>query len=157
MELKKFLVKAKISTYATGGESKEVILEDGSEELTYKEKKFKYRDRYFGHNPFIGEEIVWKNKKILWAMNYYGNIIDKKIPSKEVYNFLKDVLKKVTEDLPFRGPKIFKKENFKYINEVDGDISNFSGKEIIYYNNKMIYFLHYHGGFIRNKTIVTPK
>ena len=151
MELKKFLVKAKNSTYATTGESEEIILEDGSKELTYKEKGFYYRDRYLGHNPFVGEEIVWKDKNIIWAMNYYGKVINKELSTKEIYSFLKDALKKVTKDLPFRGPKKFEKNFFRYINHLEGDISNFFGKEEIYYKDKLIYFLHYHGGFINSQ------
>jgi len=65
MELSKFLVKAKISTYASEGEANEIVLEDGAKELTFEDGEFKYRDRYYGFNPFVGEEIVWKNGKII--------------------------------------------------------------------------------------------
>lgn len=70
-QLSKFLVKAKISTYASGGEEEEKVYSDGSKVFEFEEKEFKYRDRYFGYNPFIGEEIVWQNKKVVWGMNYY--------------------------------------------------------------------------------------
>lgn len=148
MKLNHFLVKAKIATYATGGESEERILEEGSKELTYQEEEFRYRDRYFGHNPFIGEEVVWKNKKIKWSMNYYGQIVSDIVSTKEIYTFLKEALKKVTCNLPFRGPKKFHKDDFEYINEVKGDISNFTGKETIYFRGKKIYVLHFHGGYV---------
>ena len=65
-------------------------------------------------------------------MNYFGEIVSKKVSSEKLYNFLKEALKMVTEDLPFRGPKEFKKGDFLYQNEVEGEISNFSGKEIIF-------------------------
>lgn len=65
VELNKFLVRAKINTYASSGEDGEVVLEDGSRELSYKSGKWKYRDRHFGLNPFIGEEVVWMNGKIV--------------------------------------------------------------------------------------------
>ncbi len=152
MELKKFIVKAKIATYATGGEFAEKNLKDNSKELIFEESPFKYRDRYFGHNSFIGEEIVWENDKLLWGMNYFGEIVSKEISSEKLYYFLKIVLRLVTEDLPFRGPNKFKKGNFVYQNKVEGDLLNFSGKETIFYKNKIVYFLHYHGGEIRIKT-----
>ena len=71
-ELSSFLVRAKINTYATGGKSAEKRSNSNSKELIYKEKEYIYKDKYFGYNPFIGEEIVWKDNKILWGMNYFG-------------------------------------------------------------------------------------
>ena len=47
-QLSKFLVKAKINTYASSGEGGEKILPDGGKEFEFEEKEFKYRDRYFG-------------------------------------------------------------------------------------------------------------
>ena len=88
MELSKFLVKAKIATYASEGEGGEKDLEDGSKELTYEEEEFRYRDRYFGFNPFSGEEVVWKNNEFIWVMNYYGKVVSDKIPAKQIYEFL---------------------------------------------------------------------
>lgn len=46
-------------------------------------------------NPFIGEENVWQNEKIVWGMNYYGRIISKTIPVKQIYQFLQEALKKL--------------------------------------------------------------
>lgn len=87
-QFNKFLTKAKINTYASSGEGGEKILSDGSKEFEFKEKEFRYRDRYFGFNPFIGEEIIWENKKVVWGMNYYGEIISKIILVKRIYQFL---------------------------------------------------------------------
>lgn len=148
MELNNFLVNAKISTYATSGESKKVILNDGSKEFTCEEENFRYRDRYFGHNPFVGQEIVWKDNKLCWTMNYYGKVDSDNVSAKVVYSFLKDALKKVTKDLPFRGPKSFQKGEFEYKNNITGDISDFRGEETIYYKNKKLYSLYYHGGYL---------
>jgi len=113
-QLSKFLVKAKINTYASSGEGGEKILPDGGKEFKFKERKFKYRDRYFGFNPFIGEEIVWQNEKIVWGMNYYGEIITKIFSAKDIYYFLQEALKRASEDKPFRGPDNFKKADFEY-------------------------------------------
>jgi hypothetical protein len=65
MDLLQFLVIAKTSTYAAGGEAFERNLEDDSKVFTYEDKQsgFKYIDRYFGFNPFGGEEIVWKGNR----------------------------------------------------------------------------------------------
>ena len=150
-QLSKFLVKAKINTYASSGERGEKVLSDESKELEFKEKEFKYRDRYFGYSSFIGEEIVWQNEKVIWGMNYYGEIVSEIIPAKQIYQFLQEALKKITEDKPFRGTDNFKENGFKYINKVEGTVEKFEGCEIIFYKEKLIYRLSYHGGAVKIK------
>lgn len=150
-QLSKFLIKAKINTYASSGEGGEKILSDGSKEFEFEEKEFKYRDRYFGFNPFIGEEIVWQNEKIVWGMNYYGRIISKTIPVKQIYQFLQEALKKVTEDKPFRGPNNFEQGDFEYFNKSEGTLEDFEGEEKIFYKKQLVYKLNYNGGLITEK------
>lgn len=145
-DLAKFLVKAKKNTYASNG--KETIFEDGSRELVYEENEFRYRDRYFGFDSFIGEEIVWKNRKIIWGMNYSGRILKKTIPAKQIYNFLKESLKNISSEKPFRGPDNFKKSDLEYKNKTYGGIENFKGAETIFYKGKKVYVLEYHGGLL---------
>jgi len=143
-KLKKFLVKAKINTYATDGEDNEETLLDGTKELEFKEGDFLYRDRYFGSNPFIGEEVVFYNGKVIWGMNYCGGVIFD-VSSEEIYVFLKKALRQVDKTIPFRGPKHFEDGKLKYINTVNGDIKKFDGIEEIFLNEKGIYKLIYHG------------
>jgi len=150
-QLSKFLVKAKINTYASSGEGGEKNLSDGSKEFEFKEKEFKYRDRYFGNNPFIGEEIVWQNKKVVWGMNYYGEIVSEIIPTKEIYQFLQEVLKKITEDKPFRGPDNFKQGDFEYFNKAERTLKSSEGEEKIFYKKQLVYKLNYTGGLITEK------
>ena len=148
MELNKFLVKAKIATYASEGEANERVLEDGAKELTFENKNFRYRDRYYGFNPFVGEEIVWHNDKIVWSMNYFGKISSDVVSGKEVYKFLQSAMRQVKEDRPFRGPNNFKSGDFEYIDESTGDFHNFTGIERILFKGQEIYRLNYHGGSI---------
>jgi hypothetical protein len=143
MKLNKFLVKAKIATYASNGNEKK--LEDGSRELNYSEDTFVYRDRYFGSNPFIGEEVVWENNKPVWCMNYSG-----KAKNKDVYLFLKKALTLVPEDNPYRGPLQYIEGDWKYVNLVNGTIENFNGTEIIFFKDELVYELHYHGGYVKD-------
>lgn len=150
-ELRKFLVRAKVNTYASGEEG--TILDDGSKELVFEEGKFMYRDRYFGFNPFIGEEVVFCEGKCAWGMNYYGYIIPSEgISPKELYKFLRDALKRTDEKKPFRGPSKYSKNSFKYFNNVEGGIGRFDGIEKILYEGKEVYTLSYHGGFIEIET-----
>jgi hypothetical protein len=148
-KLNNFLVKAKINAYASNGEDEEKILPDGSKEFKFKEGEFKYRDRYFGFNPFIGEEVVFRKGEVIWGMNYYGKIISENIPPKQIYQFLQEALKKTTEDKPFRGPNSFKKDDFEYINNAKGTFEEFIGQENILYKKQIVYRLNYHGGLIK--------
>lgn len=149
MGLNEFLVKAKANTYASSGEGKERKLEDGSKELAYQEEGWKYRDKYFGFNPFIGEEVVWRDDVVVWGMNYYGRIIDEKVPAKAVYEFLKKALGQVEQNRPFRGLKEFNEGEFNYANESKGAENNFEGTETIYWRGKKAYELRYHGGIVK--------
>ncbi len=161
-ELSKFLVKAKINTYASNGEGREKTLLDGSKELAFKEKELEYRDRYFGFNPFIGEEIVWHNGVAVWGMNYYGKIITSNLVSeKDIYQFLRGALKDVREFAPFRGPSVFvdriNDKNLRYINKWEGTVREFNGEETIFLSSesrieqKILYTLQYKGGLIEHK------
>ena len=150
-QLSKFLIKAKINTYASSGEGGEKILSDGSKEFEFEEKEFKYRDRYFGFNPFVGQEVVFQNEKIVWGMNYYGKVVSKIIPPKQVYQFLQETLKRVTENKPFRGPNNFRQGDFEYFNKTEGTLEDFKGEEKIFYKKQLVYKLNYNGGLITEK------
>ncbi len=149
--LRKFLQEAKINTYANSGEGGEIKLKNGGKKFEYKKGKFYYQDVYFGFNPFVGEEIIFYQQKPIWGMNYYGQIMVKNIPAKDIYKFLKRALQKVSLANPYRGPDVYENGDFKYINKTEGSVGNFNGREKIYYKNKLIYILNYHGGEIKEK------
>lgn len=151
MKLEQFLVKAKVSAYAGAGEGGEAILADGCKELIYKEGEFLYRDRYFGWNPFIGEEVVWQDNQVTWAMNYYGLVFEEAVPTAQVYAFLQKAMKQVQVDRPFRGPQVFKEDDYEYQDESQGDLERFTGVERIFYRGREIYRLNYHGGTVKSK------
>ena len=149
MELPQFLVAAKTGTYASNGEANEQKLPDGSLELTYNAGEFSYRDRYFGFDPFVGQEIVFQNGQPIWSMNYYGRIVDQKFPGAQVYPFLLKALQQVTPERPFRGPSTFAEGRFMYNDESTGTLENFSGVERILFNRHKVYILKYHGGMLK--------
>ncbi len=150
MTLNEFLAKAKINTYASLGETGEKRLPDGTREMVFQEGNWKYRDRYFGNKSFIGEEVLWRNNSVLWAMNYYGGLTAKDVSSESIYGFLKKALRQVTYENPFRGPSAFVEGDFNYRNETSGTVEDFSGEEIIIRSGKEVYRLKYHGGLIKN-------
>lgn len=150
MEFLEFLILAKKETYAS---SKIVsrLTKDGAKELIFEKDNYKYIDRYYGYNPFSGQEIVSHDNKVIWSMNYYGLVDSLEPLEKDVYSFLKLALLEVEEIFPFRGPNYFKKDGFEYFLDTNGDLKHFVGKEYITYNNETIYVCNYHGGVIKNK------
>jgi hypothetical protein len=149
MELSEFLIAAKTGTYASNGEANEQKNPDGSLELSYSAGEFSYRDRYFGFDPFVGQEIVFQHGKAIWSMNYYGHTVDEKYPGAQVYAFLQKVLRQVTPERPFRGPSTFEEGNFMYNDESMGRLESFSGVERILFSGHKVYQLKYHGGTVK--------
>ncbi|MFC1775133.1 DUF5680 domain-containing protein [Nanoarchaeota archaeon] len=151
MELRQFLVNAKRATYASEGGDGAKILEDGSRKLIFEEGPFRYRDRYFGTLPFIGEEIVWKDGVPFWGMNYRGRIVAvrKSALPQGLNEFLQAALREVTIELPFRGPKSFSRGDFIYSVKMERNwINSFRGKEEIFHHCCQRFELAFHGGYI---------
>ena len=146
MTLGEFLVKAKVRGYATAGERGEALLEDGGKELSYREGPYEYRDRYYGFNPFVGEEVVWMDGKPVWAMNYFGEVTDVSVPPIDVYRFLQQAMRHVDVARPYRGPDAFNDGELAYRDESEGDLEQFTGIERILRAGREIYRLSYHGG-----------
>jgi hypothetical protein len=142
MELNAFLVRAKQHTYASGQPGKK--LEDGSELFKYEEGAFRYQDRFLGGSAFIGQELVWQSGRLVWGMNYYGAVTA--AAPEELGHFLKEALRQVPDDHPYRGPCALLRGNFEYLNETQGDLSSFTGVELILHAGTEVYRLAYHGG-----------
>lgn len=143
-ELCKFLVKAKMSTYAGKGPKSESS-RPNSNDYKFEEGDLLYIDTYLGGEYFSGEEAVWKKNMPIFAMNYSGRVIGENFSR----NFLKEALKKVPVEKPFRGPKFYQDEDYIYYCKVDGDIQWFQGYEEIYYKNDKIYECFFHGGIVK--------
>ena len=144
MDLADFLVYAKRRTYGSGAEAEK--LNDGSKEYLVTNEEFTYRDRFFGGNPFIGEEVVYRNNKPVWSMNYYGKATGK--TPDEVFDFLVKALALVESDKPYRGPNNFIEGVWSYRLMSRGCINSFWGKEEIHYDGIRVYWLRFHGGEI---------
>lgn len=150
-EFLEFLVKAKKGTYANGDASKSSSSRFLSKDYHYEDGNFTYHDTYFGGVKFMGEEVVYYNDNILWGMNYYGVTIDDNLTEEMMGKVLRVALMKVGEDkdiIPVRGPKEFINDDYLYTFNVYGNMENFVGTERIYKDDKLIYELKCHGGFI---------
>lgn len=143
-EIIKFLCKAKKETYA-GSNNKSESSRPNSSDLKYSEKDLLYIDTYLGSEKFIGEEGIWIENIPYWGMNYFGKVTDRGFSG----SFLKEALVNVEEDLPYRGPTIYKKGDYVYHCMIEGDFTSFTGKEEIYLKNKKIYECIFHGGTLK--------
>ncbi len=143
-ELIEFLIEAKKNTYAAScGKINSTRLD--SHDLKYKRDGLIYLDSYLGSEEFGGQEAVWKDGIAIWFMNYSGRVLHKTFSG----SFLKEALKKVTKNLPFRGPRFYQNGDYSYHFSVVGSINWFDGKEEIIYKGNKVYEGRVHGGKIK--------
>ena len=151
-KLIEFLIEAKKQTYANGSIEKSESTRLGSKDYEYKKDNMIYHDTYFGGTKFIGEEVVYcGTDEPKWGMNYYGVTFDMNLSEETIDKVLRPALMQVGNDkdvLPVRGPKKFENEGYVYTFSSEGTIENFIGIEEIYKDNKLIYRLECHGGYI---------
>ena len=150
-ELVEFLLEAKVNSYAGGGAELKPQ-RPGFKELEFSKGDWEYRDSYCGFFFAPGQEIVRYKGKPVWAMAYSGGMLSEyhgnKDFAKQTFTFLKKCLALVELSRPFRGPTNFKDGDFEYKDANNGDISDFSGTEHIYYKGKEVFRQHYIGGYI---------
>jgi len=146
-KLREFILKASRNTYASGDENIKETQADGSTTIKYEDGGYRYHDNYFGGEPYGGREVVFLNNKPIWMMVYYG-FVHKGIEGKEVYPFLMESLCNSTLEMPYRGPELFERDNFKYENKLMGNTDNFYGTEKIYKDSVCIYEASYIGGLV---------
>lgn len=145
-ELKQFIFEASRATYASGDESLKQKEQDGSTTIAYSKGNLRMHDNYFGGEPYGGREVVFLDDKAVWMMVYYGLVHGG--TNKEVYGFLMESLSNNTLEMPYRGPTIYAKDDWKYENSFAGDVQNFSGTEKIYKGEECLYEASYLGGFV---------
>jgi hypothetical protein len=150
----KFLYTAHLKTYAgTDLERKKTKRDkskiEGHQEYYYSDKDWIYFDSYAGYIFPPGKEIIYYKKEPFWAMSYQGQYIsNEKITAKRVYEFLREALRHTDPNNPFRGPKKYMDDDWKYIFEIKGDWKYFTGKEKIYYKKRLIFFQDIIGSII---------
>lgn len=148
-ELTDLLSEANKSTYANKDAPKASSTRLKSEDYHFEKGNLIYHDTYFGSRDFIGNEVVYKNSEPVWGMNYYGYILSPTTNEKKLYEFLREVLVQEYSDiLPVRGAKNYQRDDWQYINAVEGELNQFTGIEEIYRAGVLLYRACYHGGFI---------
>ena len=147
-----FLLEAKRNTYAAQDISrvrKEPLIAS-STQLEWTMGDWLYRDIYFGSSQFSGLEMVFEKNQPYWSMCYSGGLFDgvKSSEATDIYAVLKNALKNIPHDKPFRGPTKYVEGNFVYKSVAIGGPEKFAGTEEICADGGCRYSLNYAGGFI---------
>lgn len=144
-ELLAFIWQAKKSTYAINGD---VYIADGMRHFTFKDGFYRFEDRKIGEQYYSGQEVVYKKSEPIWTMAYSGGVISQTVSAVAIYAFLRESLLKEENRNILRGPSFYQKENFFYLNEIEGEIGRFHGREYIRVDGQTVYELHYSGGYL---------
>jgi hypothetical protein len=154
-QLAAFIVRAKSVTYAAGG-AKSLSYRPGSHDLQFHEGEFAYLDSYFGGADFIGQEVIYYQGQPVWAMNYYGRILEPAlIKPEEAGQIIQASLSALYKEGRFLGGFEHDTGQGVYTDTNEGDVTSFTGKEWIMRHSEMarqgvrVYELVYHGGLIR--------
>jgi hypothetical protein len=149
--LERFIVQAKLHTYAGGGK-KLLPYRLGSQDLQFAEGDWAYHDSYFGESDFIGQEIVYYQRTPVWGMNYFGVILrPEKITSAQAGEMIQKGLTLLYAEGRFLGRFEHQAGRLRYLDENEGDVASFRGKEQIFAENVVVYELLYHGGSVRDE------
>ncbi len=148
--LHKFIVRAKAATYVGSG-AHSLSRRPGSHDLEYHDGEFAYLDTYFGGSDFIGEEAVYYQGQPVWAMNYYGRILEPtRITGAEAGQVIKESLSLMYHQGRVLGGFEQPTAHGIYHDTSQGEFTSFTGREWITQEGITVYELHYHGGLIKN-------
>jgi hypothetical protein len=147
--LEEFIVEAKAAAYVGNG-SPEGQSRVSSHDVGYQRAPWRYLDSYFGGTDFLGQEVVWRDDLPIWAMNYYGRILDDSaIDAVIAGSIIKESLAALYRQGRFLGGFEYTAKGYKYVDQNTGAAASFLGVEQIYRGDQEVYRLDYHGGLIR--------
>lgn len=145
-----FIVRAKAATYVGDGEHV-ASCRPGSHDLRFVDGAWEYLDSYFGGTDFIGEEVVHFEGKPVWAMNYYGRILQEELlTAARAGQMIKASLSRMYQAGRFLGGFEHTENDLTYIDTSEGSVESFRGREFIRRGQEIAYELVYHGGLIKD-------
>jgi Domain of unknown function (DUF5680) len=147
--LNAFIVKAKRATYVGDGEKAEPN-RPGSHDLIFADGRWSYRDSYFGGTDFLGQETVWFKGEPVWAMNYYGYVLRPDlIDATRAGQTIKAALSAMYVQGRFLGGFEWDGPYGRYLDQSEGGVEHFRGREAILVDGVEAYALDYFGGLVR--------
>ena len=123
----------------------------GSHDLRFEDGPFAYLDSYFGGSDFLGEEVVYFQNVPVWALNYYGRILEPTlIAAAQAGQVIQASLSNMYKLGRFLGGFEHAAGEFTYFDTSAGDVASFTGREWIARAGIKVYELVYHGGLIKD-------
>ncbi len=148
IDLEHFIVAAKAASYVGDGQ-KAMASRPGSHDLTFADGIWLYRDSYLGGRNFLGQEVVWQRGVPVWAMNYYGYIINPAlIDAARAGETIKAALGALYAEGRFLGGFEWRGPHGIYRDHSEGAFEHFQGREAIEVDGVEAYALEYHGGLV---------
>jgi hypothetical protein len=171
-ELRTFICQGKKNGWASGAHP--VNLSNGNKNYTFRMGDLLYTDNYIGEQGFMGMELVKFKGVPIWGMHYSGILtfpdsqkseLNRLYFEGQVNSFLAEMLRKVPNNLPFRGPVGVEVKRQTAVGELayenvaivcpeiqmDGTIRKFIGREHISFRPSEqvkaseVFELDYHG------------
>lgn len=140
-DLANFIVEANGQTWAADGAGVDPERQ-GYKELEYTKGDWRLRDSYTGYFRAPGMTTVYYKDIPAWTMAYGGHGQTEGFEDrvKETFNFLRNALKQVSPELPFRGSELYKEGDRKYTFELlNGDITDALWKEEIHEGDQLTF------------------
>ena len=98
----------------------------------------------------MGQEVVHYDGTPVWAMNYYGRILEPaRIQAAEAGQIIQESLSQMYKEGRFLGGFEHATQDSIYVDMNEGDVASFSGREWIERGGTRVYELLYHGGLIQ--------
>lgn len=146
--LHRFIVRAKQTTYV--GRGKHLLpYRLGSHDLQFDDGDWVYHDSYLGERDFIGQELVYRARVVVWGMNYFGRILHpERITAAQAGHVIQASLSKMYTEGRFLGGFEHVEGDFHYVDTSEGDVASFHGREWIARDAQAVYELLYHGGVV---------
>jgi hypothetical protein len=147
--LESFIVEAKAACYVGDG-GRLPSSRPGSHDIGWQRGDWRYLDSYYGGTNFPGQEVVWHRDEPVWAMNYFGTVTNPDlIDASRAGTVIKAALSALYRDEKrFLGGFRFEHRFGCYLDESTGEVSGFSGREVILVDGREAYALLYHGGLV---------
>lgn len=145
-ELRLFLNKA--DRPHADGTANIVREQNGSSTIEFADGEWRMNDNFYGGEPYGGRQVVYHKGSPVWMCVYYGWIEQSVGNVKLIYDFLRLSLQHAPVNGFSRGPGVFTDGKLEYKNHAKGDISNYSGKEVISTGGKDVYYAYYLGGLV---------
>ena len=90
-EIKEFLQIANRSGYGNPDVKIKPTV-DGGQIIQHQSGDWCFSDRFYGGQPYAGQEIIYYKDDPVWAMQYRGWLTDESFNSGDIYSFLRKAL-----------------------------------------------------------------